>query len=92
MDKWFLNNYKKSVAIMIWGVAASLIIIIAATLLIYKSFGMFTNELALIFVNLWVYIFIIFASILRYKKKFWIFVTTAFFGLLTVVFAASIFI
>ena len=91
MNNWLLENYKKIVTITIWSVAGSLIIIIAATLLIYKSFGMFANELALIFINLWLYIFIIFASILRYKKKFWIFVPAAIFGLVTVVFAASIF-
>ena len=91
MDNWLLKYYRKIIIITVWGVMGSLIIIIAATLLIYKSFGMFTNELALIFVNLWLYIFIIFASILRYKKKFWIFVPAAIFGLVTVVFAASIF-
>jgi hypothetical protein len=91
MDNWLSDNYKKIITITIWGVAGSLIIIIAATILIYKSFGMFANELALIFINLWIYIFIILASILRSKKKFWIFVPTAIFGLVTVVFAASIF-
>ena len=78
-------------ALSVWGVIGSLIIIIAATLLIYKSLGTFTNELALIFMNLWIYLFIILVSILRYKKKFWIFVPAAIFGLLTVIFAASIF-
>ena len=91
MDKWLLDNYKKIIIIIIWGVAGSLIIIIAATLLIYKTFGMFTNGLALIFLNLWLYIFITLINVLRYKKKFWIFVLAALFGLLTVIFAASIF-
>ena len=91
MDNWLIKYYRKIMTITVWGVIGSLIIIIAATLLIYKSFGMFTNELALIFMNLWVYLFIILMSILRYKKKFWIFVPAAIFGLLTVIFAASIF-
>ena len=91
MDNWLIKYYRKIMTITVWGVIGSLIIIIAATLLIYKSFGMFTNELALIFMNLWVYLFIILMSILRYKKKFWIFIPAAIFGLLTVIFAASIF-
>ncbi|HEY5501181.1 MAG TPA: hypothetical protein VIK09_04275 [Candidatus Humimicrobiaceae bacterium] len=91
MSNWLIKYYRKIMTITVWGVIGSLIIIIAATLLIYKSFGMFTNELALIFMNLWVYLFIILMSILRYKKKFWIFVPAAIFGLLTVIFAASIF-
>jgi hypothetical protein len=91
MNDWLLKYYRKIITITVWGVIGSLIIIIALTILIYRSFGIFTNELALIFTNLWIYIFIIFVSILRYKKKFWIFVPTAIFGLLTVVFAASIF-
>ena len=90
MSNWLIKYYRKIMTITVWGVIGSLIIIIAATLLIYKSFGMFTNELALIFMNLWVYLFIILMSILRYKKKFWIFVPAAIFGLLTVIFAASI--
>jgi len=91
MDNWLLKNYKKIITVTTWGVAGSLIAILAATILIYKSFGMFVNELALIFVNLWVYVFIILAGILKYRRKFWIFVSAAIFGLLTVVFAASIF-
>lgn len=91
MDNWFLKNYRKIIIITVWNFTGSLIIILAATLLIYKSFGIFTNEIALIFLNLWIYIFIILMSILRYKKKFWIFVPATIFGLLTVIFAASIF-
>ena len=74
-----------------WGFTGSLAVIIAFTILIYKSFGIFANGIALIFFNLWIYIFIILMSILKYKKNFWIFMPAAIFGLVTIIFAASIF-
>jgi len=91
MNDWFLKNYRKIIMITAWGFTGSLIIIIALNILIYKSFGMFANGIALIFFNLWIYIFIILMSILKYKKKLWIFIPAVIFGLLTIVFAASIF-
>jgi len=91
MNEWLEKNYKKIMIIMGWGVTGSLIIILGLTFLIYRSIGMLTNAIALIFLNFWVYIFIILISILRYKKKFWIFVPTAIFGIVTIIFAASIF-
>ena len=91
MDNWLEKNYKKIVIITGWGVAGSLIIILAATFFVYRSIGILTNAVALIFLNFWIYIFIILMSILRYKKKFWIFLSAAAFGLATVIFAASIF-
>jgi hypothetical protein len=91
MNEWLEKNYKKIMIIMGWGVTGSLIIILGLTFLIYRTIGMLTNAIALIFLNFWVYIFIILISILRYKKKFWIFVPTAIFGIVTIIFAASIF-
>ena len=91
MNDWFLKNYPKIIKITVWSFTCSLIIIAALNILIYKSFGIFINGLALIFLNLWIYFFLIFMSILKYKKKFWIYATASIFGLLTIIFAASVF-